>query len=120
MTLTQLSYIVAVDTCRHFGRASEQCHVSQPTLSADGRTAVAMVRPGEFQLWDLSDPDAPRQTATMTGWPLPHGVDAAGTLIRPGIRIPVEANGEWWLHFSRWTERPAISAADILHGLRGR
>jgi|LNFM01.1.fsa_nt_gb adenylate cyclase len=33
-----------------------------------------------------------------------------------GIRIPVEANGEWWLHFSRWTERPAISAADILHG----
>ena len=50
-------------------------------LSADGRTAVAMVRPGEFQLWDLRDPDAPRQTSTMTGWPLPHGVDAAGTLM---------------------------------------
>lgn len=33
MTLTQLSYIVAVDTYRHFARAAEQCYVSQPTLS---------------------------------------------------------------------------------------
>jgi LysR family transcriptional regulator, hydrogen peroxide-inducible genes activator len=33
MTLTQLSYAVAVDTFRHFGRAAEHCHVSQPTLS---------------------------------------------------------------------------------------
>lgn len=32
-----------------------------------------------------------------------------------GVEIPVEANGEWWLHFSRWTERPSISAADIIH-----
>lgn len=34
MTLTQLAYIVALDEERHFGRAAEQCHVSQPTLSA--------------------------------------------------------------------------------------
>jgi LysR family hydrogen peroxide-inducible transcriptional activator len=34
LTLTQLTYIVAVDTHRHFGRAAEACHVSQPTLSA--------------------------------------------------------------------------------------
>lgn len=32
-SLTQLEYIVAVEKHRHFGRASEQCHVTQPTLS---------------------------------------------------------------------------------------
>lgn len=33
MTLTQLEYIVAVDTHRHFVQASEKCCVTQPTLS---------------------------------------------------------------------------------------
>ncbi len=33
MTLTQLDYIVAVDTYRHFATAAEACHVTQPTLS---------------------------------------------------------------------------------------
>lgn len=33
MTLTQLSYIIAVDSYRHFGKAAEQCFVSQPALS---------------------------------------------------------------------------------------
>jgi len=33
MTLTDLKYIVALSRERHFGRAAEQCHVSQPTLS---------------------------------------------------------------------------------------
>ena len=33
MTLTELRYIVALAQVRHFGRAAEQCHVSQPTLS---------------------------------------------------------------------------------------
>jgi len=33
MTITQLEYIVAVDTYRHFVTASEQCFVTQPTLS---------------------------------------------------------------------------------------
>ncbi|MBP6217900.1 MAG: LysR family transcriptional regulator [Oligoflexales bacterium] len=32
-TLTQLEYILAVDTYRHFGKAAKACHVSQPTLS---------------------------------------------------------------------------------------
>lgn len=33
MTLTQLEYIIAVDTHRHFVLASEKCFVTQPTLS---------------------------------------------------------------------------------------
>jgi LysR family hydrogen peroxide-inducible transcriptional activator len=33
MTLTQLEYIVALDTWRHFVSASEKCFVTQPTLS---------------------------------------------------------------------------------------
>ena len=34
MTLTELKYVVAVAETRHFGRAAERCHVSQPSLSA--------------------------------------------------------------------------------------
>ncbi|GAB3885459.1 hydrogen peroxide-inducible genes activator [Spirosoma agri] len=33
MTLSQLDYIVAVDTHRHFATAADSCHVTQPTLS---------------------------------------------------------------------------------------
>ncbi len=33
MTTTQLEYVVAVDTCRHFAAAAETCFVTQPTLS---------------------------------------------------------------------------------------
>ncbi len=32
-SLTQLEYIVAVDKHRHFGKAADECHVTQPTLS---------------------------------------------------------------------------------------
>lgn len=34
MTLQQLEYIVALDRHRHFVKAAEACHVSQPTLSS--------------------------------------------------------------------------------------
>lgn len=34
MTLQQLEYILALDQLRHFGKAAEQCNVTQPTLSA--------------------------------------------------------------------------------------
>lgn len=33
VTLTQLEYVVAVDTYRHFGKAAENCFITQPTLS---------------------------------------------------------------------------------------
>lgn len=33
MNLQQLEYLLAVDRLRHFARAAEQCHVTQPTLS---------------------------------------------------------------------------------------
>lgn len=33
-TLTQLEYLLAVDSERHFGNAARICHVSQPSLSA--------------------------------------------------------------------------------------
>lgn len=32
-SLNQLEYIVAVDKLRHFGKAADACHVTQPTLS---------------------------------------------------------------------------------------
>jgi LysR family transcriptional regulator, hydrogen peroxide-inducible genes activator len=32
-TITQLEYIIAVDTYRHFGTAAQKCYVTQPTLS---------------------------------------------------------------------------------------
>jgi LysR family transcriptional regulator, hydrogen peroxide-inducible genes activator len=33
MTITQLEYIISVDTYRHFSTAAEQCFITQPTLS---------------------------------------------------------------------------------------
>ena len=33
MTLTELKYVIAVAREKHFGRAADACHVSQPTLS---------------------------------------------------------------------------------------
>jgi LysR family hydrogen peroxide-inducible transcriptional activator len=37
MNLRDLEYLVALAETRHFGRAAERCHVSQPTLSAQLR-----------------------------------------------------------------------------------
>ena len=50
-------------------------------ISADERTAVTVLTPGNFQVWDIGDPDAPRVLTTLTDWPFPDGIDAAGTLL---------------------------------------
>lgn len=43
MNLRDLRYIIAVDDHRHFGRAAEACHVSQPTLSGQVRKLEEML-----------------------------------------------------------------------------
>lgn len=66
--------------------------------------------------------------ALAVGSPLEVWLDADGMrrLRVADIDIDTEPDGSWWLHFSRWEERPAYSAADILRGnfdpghLRGR
>ena len=45
MTLTELRYIVTLAQERHFGRAAERCHVSQPTLSTQLRSSPSTGRP---------------------------------------------------------------------------
>ena len=37
MNLRDLRYLIALADLRHFGRAAEACHVSQPTLSTQVR-----------------------------------------------------------------------------------
>ena len=34
MNIQQLEYLIAVDKYKHFGKAAQACHVTQPTLSA--------------------------------------------------------------------------------------
>jgi LysR family hydrogen peroxide-inducible transcriptional activator len=55
MTLTELRYIVAVARERHFGRAADACHVSQPTLSVavkrlEGELGVAVFERGSGEI----------------------------------------------------------------------
>lgn len=52
LTLRDLEYIVAVATHRHFGRAAESCHVSQPALSAQVRKVEDFLR---IQLFERSN-----------------------------------------------------------------
>jgi len=43
ITLTQLTYILALEQTRHFGKAALKCHISQPTLSMQIKKAEALL-----------------------------------------------------------------------------
>ncbi len=62
MTLTELRYIIAVAREKHFGRAAQACHVSQPTLSVSVKkleeelgVAVFERRAGEITLTPIGE-----------------------------------------------------------------
>ncbi len=55
MTLTEMRYLVALARERHFGRAAESCHVSQPTLSValkkvEGQLGAALFERGSSEV----------------------------------------------------------------------
>lgn len=88
MTLTQLSYIVAVDTRRHFGRAAEHCCVSQPTLSMQIQKLEEDLG---IQIFDRSrKPVVPTDLGS-------HVIEQARLVLRESERIPdliSEASGK--------------------------
>lgn len=55
MTLTELRYLISLANERHFGRAAERCHVSQPTLSIaikklEGELGIALFERNNAEL----------------------------------------------------------------------
>ena len=52
------------------------------------------------------------------GGPLRLRMDAGGlrSVQIADRRLPLAANGDWWLHYSRWQERPHLSAASVIAG----
>lgn len=55
ISLTEMRYLLALAEERHFGRAAEACHVSQPTLSVaikkvEGRLGVALFERNSFEV----------------------------------------------------------------------
>ena len=49
MTLTEMRYITALDKTRHFGKAADLCHVSQPTLSVAIKKAEQQIGASLFE-----------------------------------------------------------------------
>jgi LysR family hydrogen peroxide-inducible transcriptional activator len=79
LTLTQLSYVVAVDTHGHFGRAAAACNVTQPTLSMQiGKLERAL----GVTLFDRTHaPVLPTSVGRLV-------VDQARDVLRSAARIP--------------------------------
>ncbi len=51
-------------------------------VSADERRVLLKSsQSDDYSLWDVTDPDVPRQLAALTGWPLVEGMDATGSLL---------------------------------------
>ncbi|MFD9075773.1 helix-turn-helix domain-containing protein, partial [Streptomyces lasiicapitis] len=76
MQFQQLLYFVAVAETRHFTRAAEQVHVSQPSLSQQvralekglGAELFSRAR-GNIALTDAAEPRLPRRTPTHAAPP---------------------------------------------------
>jgi len=73
ITLRQLRYLASLARHRHFGRAAEDCAVTQPALSMQIRelereigAALVERRPGEIMLTDLGHEVAARADAILT------------------------------------------------------
>lgn len=88
MTLTQLTYVVAVDTYGHFGRAADACYVTQPALSMQVRKLESELG---VVLFDRSrTPVVPTELGRRV-------VEQARVVLREAARIPElrdEARGE--------------------------
>lgn len=79
MTLTQLSYVVAIETHGHFGRAAEACSVTQPALSMQVRKLEEELG---VVLFDRSrSPVAPTDLGRLI-------VEQARVVLREAARIP--------------------------------
>ncbi|MFC5411567.1 LysR substrate-binding domain-containing protein [Larkinella bovis] len=79
MTLSQLEYIVAVDTHRHFATAADHCHVTQPTLSMQIQKLEDELG---MLLFDRSkQPVVPTETGQII-------LDQAREVLRAARRIP--------------------------------
>lgn len=79
LTLTQLSYIVAVDTHGHFGRAAASCGVTQPTLSMQ---IGKLERSLGATLFDRTrSPVLPTEVGRLV-------IDQAHDVLRSAARIP--------------------------------
>ena len=79
LTLTQLSYIVAVDTHGHFGRAATSCGVTQPTLSMQ---IGKLERTLGVTLFDRTrSPVLPTEVGRLV-------IDQAHDVLRSAARIP--------------------------------
>ncbi|GAA1299966.1 XRE family transcriptional regulator [Saccharothrix xinjiangensis] len=76
-------------------------------VSADQRTLLTRATTGDsFRLWDVGDPDSPREVATVSGWPLFHGMDAAGALL---TAVEDEAAVTWRPGDAHRTRLPATA-----------
>ena len=93
MTITQLEYIVAVDTYRSFVLAAEKCFVTQPTLSMQVQKLEDTLG---VKIFDRSkQPVSPTEIgieiidqARILLMQAPSRVSMTGVIIR-GLRVPI-------------------------------
>ena len=85
ITLRQLRYLISLARHRHFGRAAEDCAVTQPALSMQMKqlereigAALVERRPGEIALTDTGREVARRAEQILTATRAPPGHCGSG------------------------------------------